>query len=85
MGQVNHEVDVSGIATKVSVFGASVSAFGGVSYSEFIALIGLCITLLGFTVNFVFQWRRDRREVALHKAQKRALRPSGQYPTYRSH
>ena len=53
------------IASKSMGGGAATSVLGWISSNEGIALIDLGITVLGFIVNFVFQFRRDRREAEM--------------------
>jgi fucose permease len=53
------------VASKSMGGGAATSILGWISSNEGIALIGLGITVAGFIVNFVFQFRRDRREAEL--------------------
>lgn len=67
--QVPHEANVSPILNATAVGGAGTSIFGAMTDSGMIAMLGVTITVLSFMVNFIFQLRRDRREVALHAIQ----------------
>lgn len=55
----------SSIASKSMGGGAATSVLGWISSNEGIALIGLGITVAGFIVNFIFQFRRDKREAEM--------------------
>lgn len=55
------------VASKSMGGGAATSILGWISSNEGIALIGLGITVAGFIVNFIFQFRRDKREAELLK------------------
>lgn len=56
------------------------SVLGWLTSSQGMAIIGLLITILGFTVNFIFGLRRDRREQALLRAKLAALKSDSDRP-----
>ncbi|HHP4504691.1 hypothetical protein B9X73_03900 [Acinetobacter baumannii] len=62
------EVVASTAATKSMYAGGGVTLFGWYFQVSAATAIGLIITVLGFLVNFYFQYRRDKRERAEHKA-----------------
>jgi cbb3-type cytochrome oxidase subunit 3 len=62
------EVAASTVATKSMYAGGGVTVFGWVFQVSAATAIGLIITILGFLVNFYFQFRRNRREELEHKA-----------------
>lgn len=53
---------VTSLAQKVSGGGFATVTFGWITSSSGIAAIGLFITVLGFTVNYIYQRKRDQRE-----------------------
>ncbi|MFW1903664.1 holin [Acinetobacter baumannii] len=62
------EVVASTAATKSMYAGGGVTLFGWYFQVSAATAIGLIITVLGFLVNFYFQFRRDRRERLEHAA-----------------
>lgn len=64
---------MTSVASKGMSGGAATSVWGAMTSNETIALIGVTITILGFVVNLIFQFRRDRREEALQNAKLAAL------------
>ena len=62
------ELTAISAASKATGTGAMTAILGWALTSTGIAVIGLVITVLGFAVSLHFQIRRDRREVARHKA-----------------
>lgn len=62
------EATVASAASKGMGGGTVTSVYGWITSNEMIALVGLTITILGFIVNCIFQYRRDRREQELQRA-----------------
>lgn len=62
-----HTVDaaVASAATKAMGGGTVAAVVGWVSSSEGIATLGFLLTIAGFIVNLIFQFRRDKREQRL--------------------
>jgi len=69
------EATVASVAAKASGGGSGAAIFGWLTSNEMLALLGVVIAFLGFVVNFIFQFRRDRREQELKSAQIAALQP----------
>ena len=67
--QASVEATVSSVASKGMGGGSLASIIGWMSSNEGIALMGILITILGFIINCIFQFRRDLREKELQKAQ----------------
>jgi fucose permease len=59
---------VSSAATTAMGGGATTSLFGWITSNHSIAVMGLMVAILGFSVNLYFQLRRDRREQELHQS-----------------
>jgi len=57
---------VSKVANSVTGVGASVAGFGWLTATEFAAICGALMAVLGFVVTLVYNHRRDRREQELH-------------------
>lgn len=73
--QTATEVTASAVATKSTYAGTMATIGGYFLQSEFVALCGLVLALLGFLVNLVFKIREDRRQqkafkVAMDNAKK---------------
>ena len=60
-------------ASKVTVTGAGVSGVGWLMNSEWLAVLGAVVAVMGFAVNVFFQRRSDRLAVAQHQAELAAL------------
>lgn len=60
-------------ASKVTVTGAGVSGVGWLINSEWIAVLGAVVAVLGFLVNVFFQRRADRFAAIQHQAELAAL------------
>lgn len=71
--QASIEATVSSVASKGMGGGSVASIIGWMSSNEGIALMGIIITILGFIINCIFQFRRDLRERELQQAQIAAL------------
>ena len=55
---------VTSVATKWGMGGGTIAAtFGWLTSNGVAVAIGILVTVLGFVVNYIFQRRRDRREV----------------------
>lgn len=67
------EATVSSIASKGMGGGTMTSIYGWVTSNEAMVLIGVVVTILGFVMNCIFQFRRDRREQELHRSKLAAL------------
>lgn len=63
---------VSG-ANKATAGGAATTVFGWVSQSDLIGVAGLLLAVSGFAVSLYFQFRRERREIELHRARMSAI------------
>jgi hypothetical protein len=63
-----HEVPMSSLIPKTSLFGAMISYLAAMDKDQFFAVVGLLITVAGFFINLYFQFRKDRRDAELHKA-----------------
>lgn len=58
------EATVSSVAMKYGMGGGTVAAvLGWLSSSAAAVLIGIVVTVLGFIVNYIFQRRREKREI----------------------
>lgn len=54
---------ISSVATKGGMTGGTLAAiYGWLSSSSAAVLIGILITVIGFVVNFYYQYRRNHRE-----------------------
>lgn len=60
-------------ASKVTVTGAGVSGFGWLMNSEWLAVLGAVVAVLGLAVNVFFQRRADRLAAVQHRAELAAL------------
>lgn len=67
------ETVTESVANKTTLGGAITGLFGYVSSINWIGLIGVLVAVGGFAVSFWFQWRRDKREGELHRAQLAAI------------
>lgn len=73
------DIDASASATaaatagKVATTGAGVSGFGWLINSEWIAVLGAVVAVLGFFINVFFQRRADRFAAIQHQAEMAAL------------
>lgn len=67
------EATVSSAAVKGMSGGTATSIFGWIVSNEVLALSGVTIAFLGFVVNAIFQYRRDRREQEMHRSRLAAL------------
>ncbi|WP_202844772.1 holin [Luteimonas saliphila] len=67
------QIDATGVVVgKLSAYGGGASAiFFGLSASEFAAIVGAVVAVIGLAVQWVFNRRRDRREQAEHAARMR--------------
>lgn len=67
---MNERLDAIGLATaKAATYGGGASAFVfGLSASEFAAVVGAVVALLGWLTQLYFNRRRDRRERDEHAA-----------------
>ena len=67
------EAAVAASAAKITYAGAATTSVGGWLNNETAVLVGVVLGVLGFAVNLIFQWRRDRREAALADARMAQL------------
>lgn len=72
------EVVMAGGGKVAAYMGGGAAFIGGMSANEVAAIGGLIVGVVGLVVQFVFNRRRDRREVELHKAQMYGLTGYGQ-------
>jgi len=70
--QIGHAVE--GIANKTTLGGATAGAIGYLANVNWIGLLGTLVAIGGFAVSFWFQWRRDKRENEMHRAQLDAIK-----------
>lgn len=64
---------LSAASAKVSQGGAVTTLVGWSLSSQFIALMGLVVAVLGFLMAQYYNHRRDQREQAEHEARMRAM------------
>lgn len=67
------DATVISASSKIMGGGATASVFGWLASSDGMAAIGSVIAILGFILNAAFQYRRDKRDHLLHKAQMERL------------
>ena len=53
--------------------GAATSIFGSISSNDALVIIGTLTTVVGFIVNFVYQYKRNKRAEEVALLQKRLL------------
>lgn len=53
--------------------GAATSIFGTLSNNDLLVFVGIITTALGFLVNLVFQYKRNKRAEEAHRLQKELL------------
>ena len=71
----DHADSVGVITGKAATYGGGASAFVfGLSASEFAAIVGATVAVLGFLTQLVFNRRRERREAAEHELRMAAYR-----------
>lgn len=64
MQELATDAVVSSVATKYGMGGGALAAaFGWLTNNGVAVAIGILVTVLGFFINYIFQRRRDRREV----------------------
>lgn len=68
------EALAASVSSKTTYAGAAAGLFGWLAQINWIGLSGVLIALIGLAVNFWFQYRRDRRESAEHRARIEALK-----------
>lgn len=61
------DTSVASLAAKASGGGTATSIFGWITSNEMMALLGVVIAFLGFSVNVFFKIREDRRQQELHR------------------
>jgi hypothetical protein len=66
---INHAVAAGEPTVKAMAPGAITTALGWLVSSQGIAMLGFFLTIAGFTLNLIFQLRRDRRETEWQRAQ----------------
>ena len=71
---MNDKVDAIGVAIgKTGAYGGGATAvIAGMTASEFAALAGIVIALLGWLTQIYFNRKRDRREQREHEARMRS-------------
>lgn len=63
--------DLTIIITKLMVYVSGLGlSVGGYLLENWQTLLGVCFMLLTYVTNFIFQWRRDRREEERHKREQ---------------
>lgn len=66
--QVPPEATMSSMATKFGMGGGTAtSLYGWLSGNNLVILVGVLTTILGFAINYYYQKKRDKREVAEHQ------------------
>lgn len=68
------EVVGASAANKATAVGAVTGAVGWLAKVNWLGLSGVFIAILGFLVNFYFQYRRDKREAAESAARIEAIK-----------
>lgn len=68
------DASIASLTTRWGMGGGTVtSIFGWLSSNQFAVLIGIAVTLLGFIINAIFQYRREKRSSAESALQKKLL------------
>lgn len=57
---VEHVSDA--VSTKTSIFGGGVAVVGGLTFNEWLSIIGVSIAIVSCAINFYYKRKRDKRE-----------------------
>lgn len=68
------EATIAAIANKTTYAGGATALIGGWAASDFAAIGGLLVALVGLVIQFYYKRRADRREAEEHAARMDALR-----------
>lgn len=73
MDTQQHTVDatLAAVGSKVTYGGATTSIFGWMTSNEFAVLIGACVAVGGFIVNWYYRHKEDKRQQEEHDRRMR--------------
>jgi len=71
------DLAAAAIGKNMAVGGGGTALIFGLAASDFAAIAGLVIALIGLCIQFYYKRRADRRDVELHDAQMADLRRHG--------
>lgn len=71
-----HTLDatLAAVGSKATYTGAGTTFFGWLTSNEFAILVGACVAVGGFIINWYYRHKEDRRQQAEHELRMKELR-----------